>query len=170
MGHLPRLLRAAHPHHVLICQPRYSFGDVEDFAQGPGGLGTFGVVPVLPQFADRPARDVAKSGAGHRQQRIGPGDALRGAVGQGIAQFFDRIQQVTAQIIPQPGQATSHHPFRSSRSQIPGSGRGEAARQFVGLVDDQRIVLWKRRAAVHGVDRHQGMVGDDQVRFASRLP
>ena len=118
-------------------------------------------------------RETSRSPAqatGNRSQRIGPGDALRGAVGQGIAQFFDRIQQVTAQIIPQPGQATSHHPFRSSRSQIPGSGRGEAARQFVGLVDDQRIVLWKRRAAVHGVDRHQGMIGDNQVRCASRLP
>ena len=42
-------------------------------------------------------------------------------------------------------------------------GPGDPADKLVRLVDDHRVVLGQGGAAVHGVDRQQGMVGHHQL-------
>ena len=160
----------ADPHDILVSQARNSLGDIENFGQGTHRLGTFRALLVLVQLADGLPRGITESSTSLRKQGTGPGDAICRAVGQHIAQLLCRVQHVRSHVVSQPGQTTLDHPIDNTGTQLIGGGSGETAREFMGLIDDQCCVLWQGGAAMHRVDRDQGMIGDYKVSIARRLP
>ena len=50
-----------------------------------------------------------------------------------------------------------------------GDRRGDPVDELVPLVDDEHVVLGQHLAALEGVDRHERVVGDDDVDVLGRL-
>ena len=79
---------------------------------------------------------------------------------EGLAQHLGPALEVVG--LGEPATALGGRVDRSGR-QLVGDGRGDAVDEFVGLVDDEQVVLGQHLAPLEGVDRHEGVVRHDDV-------
>ena len=117
------------------------------------------------RVTDRTASKAAITGA------FGSSTRSSGVSSSASAERVGRGQQLGGQVVVvQPAQRPLADPVDDPRAQL-GRGRsGHPGGQLVRLVDHHGLVLGQSRAAVHGVDREQGVVGDHQVGRPGHLP
>ena len=160
------------PDHVVLGQAGHPLGDVEDLPDRRRGLPPLGVALVLAaaQGADRRPGRVAD---GHAARDHGPVRVLDPGQRRPVQrppQRVGRLEQRQGVLVVQVGQRPPGHPLDQRRSELGRRRPGHPADQLVGLVDHHRGVLGQRRAAVHGVDGQQRVVGHHQVRGPSGVP
>ncbi len=163
----PEPFPLGHPHHVVRGQRGQLIGDVEDLLGRRGRLGSFVVRAVAAGHRRRhPAGDVANQPQGVRHLPVGVLHPGQRRIVEGGAQRLAGVQELQGELVVQPGQAAASDPFDQLRTEFVRGGAGDPGHQFVRLVDDHRVVLGQRGAAVHCVDGQQRMVGDHQLRGA----
>ncbi|CAD5936711.1 conserved protein of unknown function [Streptomyces sp. KY75] len=122
--------------------------------------------------------------------RLVPGGADRGDHRTGrVPQRHQRVPEVLGHILQPPRERQLHHPLEPfgstlervggllvdqlrrppdrpvdlGRGQLAGGDPGDPGDQLVRLVHDQHLVRGEHRGALDGVDREQGVVGDDHI-------
>ena len=151
------------PHDIVRCHRRQLCRDVEDLFGGGCGLHAILVGFVATQSADHPPGHVAHQPQRGAEATVGIFHPIERRVVQGHRQRRSRVEKLEPEIVVQPGQATPGDPLDGLRAEFVGGRTGDPADQFVRLVDDHRVVLGQRRAAVHRINGQQGVVGHHQL-------
>ncbi len=168
----PRSFAFGDPDDVVLGQGGAPFGEVEHLLDGRRDLALLGVglVVAAGHRTQTGPRRVPDPPAGLDHRRIGILHAFERGRVERDAQAVGRLEELEAQVVVEVDQGPLGHPIDQHGTQLTRGGPGHPGRQFVGLVDDHRVVLGQGGLAVHGVDGQQRVVGDHQVGRAGHVP
>ena len=159
----PAVLVPGDPRDVELPAAQEAVGDVVQVRQRrPCGLpGTVGVLLALELGEQRPAR-LEDTGEG-QPERIGD-PAGEPSLGQVVERGLEPLPRVLEAL---DGVDEAPHLLRrrphGRTGELVRHRRRHAVDELVRLVDDEDVVLGQEVAPLEGVDRHEGVVGDDDV-------
>ncbi len=163
------------PDDVVLGPLRDPLRDAVDGLHRGHGLLAHGVLVLHGPVAGRPqGRD---HGAGRVPQRHqGVREVLRDLLQAARQrQLHDPLEalggglQLVGDLLVHELRGPPHRTVDLAGGELSGGDAGHAGDQFVGLVDDQHLVLREHRGALDGVDGEQRVVGDDDVRELGAL-